>query len=292
MNRIEAADGCGIGQQFAALRSACEGVWLEEGASLQHYLCTYSPALSEFIERLGRTPEDRFRKTRRPHGLLFGVARDAGRGVVHPWSGDPFDVVGEIKVFGEPDGHNPGRRETIGARAPYVMACLVGRRLPGEPVQVLRAYLHPCWSERSLFPVDSNYERQTLRELMKLRDWLARKSRLNMTITKPLFDLSPDDSGNDGVHEPILPDFIAHADGSTVVVETMGYDLPSYRERKARMHSAMSRVCDGASVVEHDFARPAGIDQAKRDDIFWRACRAALTDTGSPVRATATGSDG
>ena len=299
LNRIEAAGGRGIAEQFAALRSAAEDIWLDEGASLQRYLCTYPPALPEFIDRIDRTSDTRFRKTRRPHGLVVGVARDASRGTVKPWSGDPFDVAGEIKVFGEVDGHNVARRQTIGARAPYVMACLVGRRQPGEAVQVLRAYLHPCWSERSLFPVDSDYERQTLRQLMRLRQWLSTKNGVDVTITKPLFDMAVDDADDQGVQEPVIPDFIVYADGGGIVVETMGYDLPSYRERKGRMHPAMSRVCGGAPLIEHDFTRPAGLEQAKRDDMFWRACRSGLmaqsstqagvAGAGSPFRAKATG---
>ncbi|MBO0711994.1 MAG: hypothetical protein J2P47_12025, partial [Acetobacteraceae bacterium] len=59
--------------------------------------------------------------------------------------------------------------------------------------------------------------------------------------------------------------------------ETMGFDLPAYRARKARLHAEMSRVCDGAPVVEHDFCRPKDWTQEERDRAFWRNCRQMLS---------------
>lgn len=163
------------------------------------------------------------------------------------------------------------------------MACLVGRRHPEERVAVLRACLHPCASATWLLPVDSNHERGTLRQLLSLRRWLARTRGVQLVIEKPVFNLAPpalpSAAGrpvpNGG--EPVIPDFVVRAsNGRTAVVETMGYDVPAYRERKARMRAAMSRVCNGAAMVEHDFCLPADWPQQDRDAQFWRACHGAL----------------
>ena len=59
-------------------------------------------------------------------------------GAVVPTQGEPFDVSGAISIFGETDGHAAERRLSVGERSPYVMACVVGRRYPEEPVEVLR----------------------------------------------------------------------------------------------------------------------------------------------------------
>ncbi|MEO8713925.1 MAG: hypothetical protein ABI369_02825 [Acetobacteraceae bacterium] len=55
----------------------------------------------------------------------------------------------------------------------------------------------------------------------------------------------------------------------------MGYDLPAYRARKARLHPAMSEACSGAPLVQHDFCRPTDWPQDDRDRKFRRECLAA-----------------
>jgi hypothetical protein len=270
-----------IAQQFAASRDVAGDRELDAGIALSRFLCTYPPALAEFTERVAKVPAERFRHSR-PHGVLVGIAVDAGKGRIVPEHGEPFEVAGEISIFAEQDGHDAGRRMTPGERAPYVMACIVGRRHPDAPVQVLRAYLHPCMARSWLLPVDSNHERATLRQLLSIGHKLRVGRQILLTIDKPVFDLSPPDpSGQQGEaadpHEPVLPDFIVRAEGGrTVVVETMGYDLPAYRARKAEMHVRMSEVCGGAAVIENDFCQPPAASQDERDRWFRRACEAAL----------------
>ena len=271
-----------IAQQFAAFRDVAGSRELDAGIALSRFLCTYPPALAEFTERIAKEPAERFRHSGRPHGVLVGIAVDAGKGRIVPAHGDPFEVAGEISIFAERHGHDAGRRMTPGARAPYVMACTVGRRHPDGPVQVLRAYLHPCMARSWLLPVDSNNERVTLRQLLSIGHKLRVGRQILLTIDKPVFDLSPPDpSGQRGEaadpHEPVLPDFIVRAEGGrTAVVETMGYDLPAYRARKAEMHVRMSEVCGGAAVIEHDFCQPPAAPQDDRDRRFRRACGATL----------------
>ena len=248
---------------------------------LSKYLCTYPPALPEFMQRIGRTPVGRFKQSRRPHGLLIGVATEAAEGRIVPALGDPFDISGEIAIFGEEDGHAQERRTGDRERAPYVMACVVGRRHPDDDVTVLRAYLHPCAKATWLLPVDSNYERGTLKQLLSVGHWLADKRGVELTIEKHVFDLAPppprDDDKAPAPHEPIIPDFIVRSSsGRSVVVETMGYELPAYRERKARMHRAVSKACQDAPIMEHDFCLPAEWSQEERDAQFWRVCQRAL----------------
>jgi len=204
-----------------------------------------------------------------------------------PMHGDPFEVGGAISIFGEPDGHTAGRRFVAGERAPDVMGCLVGRWHQDEPVTVLRAYLHPCASATWLLPVDSNHERDTLKQLLSLRRWLATKRALEMTIEKPVFDLAPPapppSSGEEpDPHDPVIPDFIVRGpQDRAVVVETMGYDMSAYRGRKVRMHDEMSRLCGGGPVVLHDFCLPPGWSQEDRDRQFWRECRSATIGPGT-----------
>ena len=173
--------------------------------------------------------------------------------------GDPIKVAGEIAIFGERDGRDE-RDAEVSARAPYLMMCLVGRRASRSRVEVLRAYLHPCMSERWLFPVDSTLERQTMMQLLALGRWFDFRCGVPLTIHKPLWDLARGPAAPQGAeveaHEPIIPDFIVEtgeaATAKRVVVETMGYAEAAYRARKQRLRPEMERLA-GAPVVAHDF---------------------------------------
>ncbi len=178
-----------IADQYRALRASAREIELEEDVILASFLCTYLPALPELMAKLARTPPERFRRSHRPHGLLVTMAAEAAEGQIRPLRGDPIPVRGEIAIFGERDGHGQEPAGDRRARSPYLAACVVGRAGPEEPVEVLKAYLHPCASPGHLMPVDSNLERQTLALLLSLQDWLGKRRQVRVTIDKPVFDL-------------------------------------------------------------------------------------------------------
>ena len=253
LTRVEPGIARPIAAQFAALRQAARETELEPGVRLPWFFCSYPPALPRLMQRVAEKPRlSRFPRTGRPHGILVGVASAAAGGMIQPTQGDAFPVTGAISIFGETDGHALGRA-AFGERAPYVMACVVGRRQPDGPVEVLRAYLQPCMSATWLLPVDSNFERRTVRQLVSLQRWISRHDGAAPTVEKPVFDMAAPvaaaDGGETDPHEPVIPDSIVRGPrGRCVVVESMGFDLPAYRARKARLHLAMSsgvRRCAG-----------------------------------------------
>jgi len=266
---------------------------------LSEFLCTYAPALPELLAKVERTAPARFKRTRRPHGVLLAVVSGASQGRLHPLRGEAIAVRGSIAVFGERDGHDRDGAAEWQARAPYLAACLVGRATPDGPVEVLKAYLHPCAGPGHLMLVDSDLERRTLAQLLRLQAWLLRQRGIQVAIEKPLFDIgyaaepaadTVDDGkgksrpeGDEEAREPCLPDFLLWARPAprggheAVIVETMGYADVPYRERKARTHALMRRVLHGAPLVSHDFHLPAEQPQNERDRRFWRDCRWAVT---------------
>ena len=284
LNRIEAAASVvRLSDQYRALREAAREVELDEGIPLSSYLCTYPPALPKLMAKIARTEPERFRRTRRPYGILIGMATGARAGHIEPLQGDPIPVSGEIAIFGEMDGHIEQRPVSADARPPYLMVCLVGRSGPSQPVGVLKAYLHPCASPRRLMPVDSNLERQTLGILRRFQTWIGEKEATRITIEKPVFNLPLPAAAPEADGDFCLPDFVVWAtagprcdDLFCLIVETMGYSLPGYRRRKERMHEVMSQALHGAPVIEHDFHQPADQVQRERDRQFWRACWHAL----------------
>ena len=137
---------------------------------------------------------------------------------------------------------------------------------------ILKAYAHPVASRAHLMLVDSDRERATLRQLLGVRHWLQARKGLTITLEKPLFDIAADpgdDAGEPCSRPPCIPDFVVRASDTSgrstaLVVETMGYADPRYRERKGRLHPLMAEVV-GGPVVTHDFHLPARCSQDDRD---------------------------
>ena len=128
-----------LSDQYARIRQAPRSIELERGAPLNAVLATYPPALPELIAKLNRTAPGRFPQTLKPHGLLLGMAESAREGEIQPLQGEPVRVAGEIAIFGEEDGHGAGSRNGPATRFPYLISCLVGRRHPDGPFEVLRS---------------------------------------------------------------------------------------------------------------------------------------------------------
>ncbi len=266
--------------QVKALWLAARAVEIDAGVRLSAFLRTSPSKLGELVKLVEAAPAEAFTHTR-PHGVLIVRAAAVGDGVVQPVAGDPIPVRGRLSVFGE--RAEPGRetRAERSARAPYLVAALVGRALEGGPVEVLSAYAHPCAGDVHLMLLDSAMERRTLAQLQTVQGWLAAKHGLPVAIEKPLFDMGPEAPGDAPPRPPCIPDFVlrAGAEGEavqTVIAETMGFADEDYRARKAVMHPLMSAVLGGAAVVEHDFHYPPDRSQVQRDRTFWLKARWAL----------------
>ena len=258
--------------------------------SLSHYLCTYAPALPELLRKVAAAPEARFRHTRR-HGVLLCVVAGMAQGSLTLARGERLAVRGRIAVFAEGDGHGRDTLADREARSPYFAAYLVGRPAAAAPPMILKAYCHPIAGSRHLLPVDSNLERKTLAQLLRLQLWLRRERGVQLAIVKPLFDIAPPDP--EAPRDPCIPDFILRAAGvgprgrSVVIVETMGYADAAYHARKGRTHRLMAVALSGAPVVMHDFHSPAAASQPARDRLFWSAARWAVTGPEGAGPATA-----
>lgn len=125
--------------------------------------------------------------------------------------------------------------------------------------------------------VDSQLERQTLDLLIECRNWLSKNHGISVTIEKPMFDLGS--VKTDDAREVCRPDFVlrCHRRNGThviVIVETMGFNDPVYRERKHRMRVLFEQIKGGIpphAVIEYDiFNRnmsPKAVDLQFRDNV-------------------------
>jgi len=275
--------------QVKAIWAAARAIEIDAGVHLPEFLCTSPARLGDLIARLEAASPKRFTRTR-PHGVLIIRAAAIGGGTLQPVAGDPIPVRGRLAVFGERAGGGRETRAERSARAPYLVACVVGRALQGGPVEVLSAYAHPCVSETHLMLVDSDMERRTLHQLRSVQRWLGGKRHLLVTIEKPMFDIGPAPQHGAEPRPPCMPDFVLRsqrAGGATmpVIAETMGFAGEEYRVRKKRVHPLMAAALGGAPVIEHDFHLPVDVVQDRRDTAFWQAIRWALGGPEAPDRS-------
>ena len=243
-----------VARQYRSLRQVAAGLEMDQCLPLSRFLSTYAPGLPELVAKIEAAPSGTFQRTR-PHGVLLTLVAGIHQGCLRPAQGPPIPVRGRISVWAEREGH---ARETdaYSARAPYLAACLVAKATSATPVEVLRAYVHPCVAANRLMLVDSNLERQTLAILLSVQAWLGRKQSIRFSIDRPLHDIAAegDDKGRDKPREPCIPDWLLRAEKAPAVgqsagiVETMGFTDAGHLDRKQRTQALMSRILNGAPV--------------------------------------------
>lgn len=275
-----------IPDQLKSIWAVARTISIDRNVRMANALCMSLAQLPALMERIARTPPERYRSTR-PHGLLLVRVKEVLSGRLRALNGEEFPVTGRLAVWGERPEDEPGPAGD--ARSPYVALCVVARPTPVDAVQIVSAYVHPCVSMQRVMLVDSDYERQTLDILLQFQGQMARRYRAAVIIEKPMESLGPAADGDGTPLPPLIPDFIVtarYADGSErrVLVETMGYADEGYRQRKLRLHPEMQRAAGAAAVLEHDFQLPGPWPQDWRDNRLRRALWRALGPQGEELQ--------
>jgi hypothetical protein len=195
--------------------------------------------------------------------------------------------LGECIVRPE-KGIRAGGRDQRLRQPPYWLLAVVDRNQDGV-ARFREAFAQHAYSTAQPVPLDSRYERMTLRSLVSVIEWVKRRG-VEVTLAKPLFDREVRQ-----IDEPSLwcrPDFeltFRTVDGAApaprrhrIVIETMGADEPEYLERKSRTHGIMKRR---GILIEHRVADDGG--QAGRDDAFLRRVGATILALAGVQRAGA-----
>jgi hypothetical protein len=262
----------GHDQQIGDLFDASESFTLAPGRPLKEWLKIGLCHYYGLQERLNRS----IGAWKRPHGLFIDMFDRIEDKVLYPTRLDrkPLRVTGDMTVFGEGE---------ILRRPPYLVIGLLAQPVrEAKCVELLRAYAHPCVAWDRLTLVDSQLERETLKLLMSCRERLREKYGVAFSIEKPLYDRGPPETDNP--REVCIPDFILHPKGEnirhpTIVIETMGYDDPAYRERKHRMRRLFEQIGGGpgpAPVIEH--ARFTMTPKEADTEFCKSVCRAIVGD--------------
>ncbi len=194
---------------------------------------------------------DRNGTGQRHYGLyLFRLVAAEGK-TLSRCDGGPLTVFGHMATFGEAAPRD---------RYPYLVAAVVASPSHGHEPRLVRAYVHPCQQEFRWTLVDSNLERNTLDQLLKVRYRLRQQHGFQLHIRKPLFDMGPED---DTPREVCIPDFLLTPDRpehqrNCVIVETMGGYDDAYEDRKERMHEMFRQIGqpDGRAGTEIEEYEP------------------------------------
>lgn len=232
-------------------------------------------SLPEYYELKRRLEAARSEGWNRPNGLFIGSFGKIEDKILYPTRNDkkPIPVVGDLSVFAEKD---------ILRRPPYlVIGTMTFATKESTEVELLNAYVHPCFAWNDYLLVDSQIERDTLNLLINAHDWLWEKCRIEVTVEKPMYDLGAEETAE--AREVCKPDFVLHyrrkgEPTKYVIVETMGYANPLYRERKLRMRSLFANIKGGEPphpIIEYD--RFKGMNTQMLDKEFMSAvCKAII----------------
>jgi len=135
-------------------------------------------------------------------------------------------------------------------QGPYLVLVVVGQYPEARGFAALRGYAQPIFAGNRFVPVDSEFERLVLQELLDLRRALD-GAGWTLSIEKPLFDiLTPLGA--------CRPDFLLEACARStgeirrIVVEAMGSDDPDYLASKAVTYPRMMQIAPVALVSPTD----------------------------------------
>jgi hypothetical protein len=170
----------------------------------------------------------KFGSGHKKQGYAISLAKSVELQSVTLCFGQTVNVVGKINA--------PSRTPT----GPYWVIFLITETKEGSGFfEAVRASLWPAYSENLPFPVDSDPERQTFRDLLSWRLYWKDKGE-DFEIEKPL------DFTN-----IVRPDFLVKdpESGRAVVIETMGSKDAAYLSNKESMHQRMAQQY--GDVIEH-----------------------------------------
>lgn len=216
---------------FKALERAALNIEIQPQKKLLDYLYT-SPAMLFKAAYALRDDKTTWPRDIPKHALMLVKARNFNEQTIEAILPNGNSQIINISHHIRPLSGRLGVRSE-----PYMALILVTDSVEKpnfyEPV---KAFIVPCYSEKTFIPVDSHYEREILRGLFALQFEYARQGRF-FEIIKPLFDIpvyqgTPDEAF-------VLPDFIVKTSQKNLVIEVNGSHENDYLQRKTRMHQSM-----------------------------------------------------
>lgn len=231
-----------ITREFQKLAFAAARVEIAPGIELARAFWTHAqPLHSKRVYAALRALAPRWPRGHAPQAFLALFAQSIRGSVIEVADGDPVVLANRVQ--------SPSIRGNR-IKGPYLVLVVAGQYPEAQGYAALRAYAQPIFKGNRFVPVDSEFERLVLGELLAIRRNLDRAG-WNLSIEKPLFDrMTP--------LGPCRPDFIVEAcsrrtgEVRRVVVEAMGSMDPDYLALKAVTHPRMAQIAPLALISSLD----------------------------------------
>ena len=176
-----------------------------------------------------------------------------------------------------------GGRDQNFSNPPYWVLAVIDRDDTGAG-RVREAFAQHAFTMGRPIPLDSSYERQTLKLLLDVMRWVKKKG-VTVTLRKPLFDSEV--TLADGTTAHCRADFELEipvpagslAKPSRILVETMGADSQEYLDQKSATHAIMRQR---GAIIEHVVRNDS--EQAERDERLRKRVYARLLELAGVPR--------
>ena len=227
-----------ISDEFKALTAAAGKIEIAPGIELGRALWTHAKALHSNRVYAGlRELSRNWPRGHAPQAFLT-LFSPAFKGAQVNVSGcEPVVIANRVQspsVRGNP------------VKGPYLVIIVAGEYPEAHGYAPLRAYAQPIFSGRRFMPVDSEFERTVLRELLEARRYFDRDG-IDIAIEKPVFDtLTPIGA--------CRPDFLLEARSRStgeirqLIVEAIGFEDDDYKASKAATHPRMTQIAPVVSI--------------------------------------------
>ena len=218
-----------IKEEFAAINRAAAKIEIAPAIELTRALWTHArPLQARAVYAALRQLAPGWPKEHAPQGFVLLYARSIKGQEIHVPDGEPVVIANRVQ---SPSVR--GNRIT----GPFLVLVVAGEYPEAHGYAPLRAYAQPIYSGRQFVPVDSDFERQVLKQLLACQQALHGRG-VDVAIGKPVFDTLT-------AMGPCRPDFVLEArsrhtgEVRNLVVEAMGFDDDDYAATKAVTHPRM-----------------------------------------------------
>ena len=228
-----------IKEGFAAIGRAAAKIEIAPGIELARALWTHArPLQARAVYAALRQLAPGWPKAHAPQGFVLLYARSFKGQEIHVPEGDRVVIANRVQ--------SPSVRGNR-ISGPFLVLVVAGEYPEAHGYAPLRAYAQPVHSGRLFVPVDSDFERQVLKQILACQQALHARG-VDVAIGKPLFDtLTP--------MGPCRPDFLLEArsrhtgEVRNLVVEAMGFDDDDYAASKAATHPRMRTMGDLVTIA-------------------------------------------
>lgn len=160
-----------------------------------------------------------------------------------------------------------GGRDQHFSNPPYWVIAVVDRD-ENNVARVREAYAQHAYNRHIPIPLDSSYERITLKLIQEVLSWLQKKG-IPILLTKPLFDSEVTQNLDETASCRADFELEVNSGGANapkrILIETMGSDSLEYLSQKASTHALMRLR---GALIKHEFHTDGKQDE--RDDALRR----------------------